>query len=245
MLRATLGLWVLAAVAIAAGRPQTTGSAAVTEPQSGVSFPVLLTPPGGAAPHRLTGTAIRVKTWFRVKVYAFGLYVDPEGARSALSAFAGVPAAGLARDARFYQRLLDGGFALTLRIVMTRDVGGKEVADSFDGALRPRVRREASGMARQEAEAALARFRAYFDLDEVARGTEIVFSCRPGGRLDTSIDREPRPPIESAALCRALFDVYLGAQPVSAEGKRAIVARIPELLAGSGGEQRERPEGTE
>ena len=115
--------------------------------------------------------------------------------------------------------------------MMTRDVGGKDVADSFDEALRPRVRREATGTERQQAEAALARFRGYFNLDEVARGTEIVFSCRPGGRLDTSIDRELRPPIESVALCRALVDVYLGAEPVSAESKRSLIARLPELLA--------------
>ncbi len=242
MLRATLCLWLLATAGIPAAR-QATGPESVREPQSGVSFPVLLTPPGGTVPQRLMGTAIRVKTWFKVKVYAFGLYVDPEGARSSLSAFAGVPAAGLARDARFYQRILDGQFALTLRIVMTRDVGGQDVADSFDDALRPRVRREAAGMARQEAEAALARFRGYFNLDEVAKGSEIVFSCRPGGRLDTSIDGERRSPLESAALCRALFDVYLGAEPVSAEGKRNIVARVPDLLAGNGEEGPNRIEG--
>ena len=231
MLRATIGLWVLAAMATPA-TGQTTGPESVREPRSGVVFPVLLTPPGGTVPHRLTGTALRVKTWFRVKVYAFGLYVEPDKARSALSAFAGVPASSLARDARFYQRLLDGDFALTLRIVLTRDVGGKDVADSFDDALRPRVRRAAADMKMPGGEAALQQFRGYFNLDEVTRDTEIVFSCSPGGRLETSVRGRSRPGIESAALCWALFDVYLGAQPVSAEGRTSVIAGFPELLAG-------------
>jgi hypothetical protein len=51
--------------------------------------------------------------------------------------------------------------------MMTRDVGGKDVADSFDDALRPRVRREATGTEPQQAEAALARFRALYSADRV------------------------------------------------------------------------------
>ena len=52
-----------------------------------MTFPLALTPPGGATPHWLMGTGIRQRTIFRVKVYAFGLYVDADAARAALADF--------------------------------------------------------------------------------------------------------------------------------------------------------------
>lgn len=40
------------------------------------------------------------------------------------------------------------------------------------------------------------------------------------------------PGIQSPALCWALFDVYIGEKPVSADGKKRVVAGFPKLLAG-------------
>ena len=54
----------------AAAAPET-----VREPESGVTFPVALTPPGSATPHWLMGTGIRQRTIFRVKVYGDGMLV--------------------------------------------------------------------------------------------------------------------------------------------------------------------------
>ena len=122
-----------AAVAGAAGQagvPET-----VRERESGVTFPLALTPPGGATPHWLMGTGIRRRTIFRVKVYAFGLYVDADAARAALVDFAGATAEALERDQRFTRRLLDLDFGMALRLVMTRTVSGGDVADAFDEAL--------------------------------------------------------------------------------------------------------------
>ena len=77
-------------------------------------------------------------------------------------------------DETFYQRLLDLEIPMTLRLVLTRNVEGKSVAGSFDEALRPRVLR--AGGKEADGEAALERFRRYFYSDEVAKGTEIIFS---------------------------------------------------------------------
>ena len=74
-----------------------------------------------------------------------------------------------------------------------------------------------------------------FDMDEVTTGTEIVFSCGPAGRLTTSVEGGERRPIDSRALCRALFDVYLGEDPVSDDGKRSVIAGFPGLLASGPG----------
>ena len=62
------------------------------------------------------------------------------------------------------------------------------------------------------------------------RGAEIVFSCGPAGRLAMTVDGAERPPIESRALCRALFDVYLGEDPIERDGKRNALAGFAGLL---------------
>ena len=210
---------------------QSTAPNTVNEPRSGTPFPLSLTPPGGTTLHWIMGTGIRQRTIFRIKIYAFGLYVDPEGARVSLSRFGGVPASTLERDESFYRQLLDLDFAMTLRLVMTRTLDGEDVAEAFDDALRPRmVRAVTDTNDSDEALAALEQFRGYLNVGEVSTGTEVVFSCGPAGRLATSVGGNERPPIDSRALCRALFDVYLGADPISDDGKRSVIAGFPGLV---------------
>ena len=229
MTRSILAL-VLFVTMSASAVAQSTALDTVNEPRSGTPFPVSLTPPGDTTPHWIMGTGIRQRTIFRVKIYAFGLYVDPEAARASLSRFARLPASTLERDESFYQHLLDLDFAMTLRLVMTRTVDGDDVAEAFDDALRPRMTRAVTDTNNSGELAVLERFRGYFDVDEVRTGTEIVFSCGPAGRLATSVGGDERPPIDSRALCRTLFDVYLGENPISDDGKRSIIAGFPGLI---------------
>ena len=235
MTRSVLLALVLLVAVLVSAVAQSPGPGTVNERRSGTPFPVSLTPPGGTTPHWITGTAIRQRTIFRVQIYAFGLYVDPEAARTSLSQFAGASASTLERDESFYRRLLDLDVTMTLRLVMTRTVDGNDVAEAFDDALRPRMARVVTETNRAGELAALERFREYFDVDEVTTGTEIVFSCGPAGRLTTSVGGGERRPIDSRALCRALFDVYLGEDPVSDDGKRSVIAGFPGLLASGPG----------
>ncbi len=202
----------------------------VLEPLSETPFPVSLMPPGGASEQRLTGTGLRevMVLFFPVHVYAFGLYVDADEARTALSDFSGRSPAELAGDQRFYARLLDMEVAMSLRLVMVRTVAGGDVADAFDDSLRPRM---AAADGEGDAYRALDRFRGYFDAPEIATGTEIVFACAPSGRLTTTVGGVERAPIDSTVLCGALFDVYLGTEPISVQGKKTVVAGFAELLA--------------
>jgi len=200
---------------------------AVTEPNTKVAFPVELQTPAGV--QALAGTGVRTRTMLKVKVYAFGLYVDP-GARTALSAWHGKTAADLARDKALYDELLKGSFPMTMRLVMTRNVGGEQMAEAFDGALAPRVAQAATRGMAGGAEA-LVRFRGFFT-DKLASGTELLFTWAPGDRLMASIGGRPVGEIENAALCWALFDVYLGSDPISPEGKKTVIARLPEVLQG-------------
>jgi hypothetical protein len=225
-----LALVLLVTVSVSAVA-QLPSPATVNEPLSGTPFPVSLTPPGGTTPHWIVGTAVRQRTILRLQIYAYGLYVDPEGARAAFSRFAGVPKTTLERDADFHRRLLDLDVAVALRLVMMRTVDGDDVAEAFDDALRPRMAQVVTHTASADELVALERFRKYFDVQEVRIGTEIVFSCGPAGRLATSVGGEERPPINSRALCQALFDIYLGEDPISDEGKRNMIAGFPGLLA--------------
>lgn len=220
--------FTLAALALAAAAPL--GAQTVTEPSSGVAFPVKLTAPSGGE-QVLTGTGIRTKTFLKVKVYAFGLYVDQAGAAGTLAGFAGKDAKALGQDESFYKALLKQEFPMTLRLVMTRDVGGEDMAEAFDGALRPRVIQAAAEMSMPGGEAALETFRGYFDVGEMTKDSELLFSCTPDGTLSSSVKGKANPPIASKALCWALYDVYLGAKPISGDGKKGVVASFPELLA--------------
>jgi hypothetical protein len=211
-------------------RVHSPSQAPAIEPRSGLAFPASLVPPDGAGPHRLMGTGLRDRTIFRIKIYAYGLYVDPQGARASLSAFAGKPLVALERDERFYERLLALDFAMSLRLVMARTVGGADIASGLDDALRPRLRRLQQG-ADPATVQAVETFRKYLLVDHVRSGTEIVFSCSPTGRLTSSVAGGERPPIDSRPLCQALFDIYLGRSPISASGKRAVIAGFPALLS--------------
>jgi hypothetical protein len=199
------------------------------EPSSKVPFPIHLEVPGHSEQHVLTGTGIRTKTFLKVKVYAFGLYVAEDAARTALSGFAGQSAKDLEKNDEFYGKILEMGFPMTLRLVMTRDVGGEDMADAFEGALRPRVQAAAAEMNMPGGEAALEEFRTFFDVDELTKESEMVFAC-VDGTLMTAVRGEVMPELDSPALCWALFDVYLGEDPISGGGKKKVVSRFPELL---------------
>jgi hypothetical protein len=201
------------------------------EPSSGVTFPLHVSAPSGGE-HVLTGTGIRTKTFLKVKVYAFGLYVDSAGAAAGLAAHAGKDVKTLQKDQAFYDDLLKLQFPMTLRLVMTRNVGGEDMAEAFDGALRPRVQRAAAEMSMPGGEDALTTFRGYFSVGEMTKDSELLFSCTPDGTLSSRVKGEDKAAISSPALCWALFDVYLGPNPISGDGKKGVAANFPALLGG-------------
>ena len=214
---------VLFAVPLAAQVPT------VPEPSSNVPFPLSMTVADGSR-QVLMGTGIRTRTFLKVKVYAFGLYVDSAAARGALGTFAGQSPRELERNAGFYEAILAMPFGMSMRLVMTRNVGGDQMAEAFDGALRPRVQRAAAERDMQGGEAALEQFRGFFNVEELTSGTEIVLTCAAGGTMHTTVGGAARDPVTSPALCWALFDVYLGADPISGDGKKSIIANFPALL---------------
>ncbi len=223
---------LLATIAIA---PATVAQDAAVqiEPSSKVEFPVEITAAGSGGSQVLAGVGIRTKTFLKVKVYAFGLYVDEAPARQALGSFANQTARDLERNQDFYDRILDMDFGVTLRMVMTRDVDGETMADAFDGSLRPRVQQAAAEMNMPGGEAALDTFRGYFSVEEMTKEAELVFSCTPDGTLSSLVKGEAAADIRSPALCWAMFDTFLGDKPISNGGKKTVIANIPNILARS------------
>jgi hypothetical protein len=200
----------------------------VVEPRINTDFPTELQTAAGV--QRLTGTGVRLRTVFKVKVYTFGLYVDGDRARTALAPWRGKSAADLSNDASLYDELLKGAFPMTMRLVMARDVGAQQMAEAFDGALAPRVAQAAQRGTPGGAEA-LGRFRALFT-SELKNGSELLFTWAPGDKLLVSIGGRQVGEIENRALCWALFDVYLGPKPISPEGRKTVVARLPNVIGG-------------
>ena len=203
------------------------------EPHSGVPFPALLTPPGGSTPQWLAGAGIQQYSLFRVNVYAFGLYVDRAGARAALADYAGRPAARLVEDDGFYRRLLELRFAMSLRLVLARDLAGSDIARAFAESLRPRLERRQGASAATADGTPLQRIRGYFAMDRLGKGTEILFCYHPAERLAVVVAGTEHEPIRSRLLCEVLFDLYLGAEPLSPRGRRSVIAEFPALLRGT------------
>jgi len=224
-MRSLLMLFAAAALATPAA-----AQSSVNEPASGVAFPVELTGANGS-PQILAGTGLRTKTFLKVKIYAFGLYVDAAGARSALTAFAGKTAVQLGTDNGFYDALLRQTFPMSLRLSMIRNITGQQMSDAFEEALRPRVVAAASRNM-PGGEAALTTFRSYFSLDRLTEGVELIFTCTPDGTLHTSVAGEHKAPIASRALCWALFDVYLGRTPITPDGRKSAIGRMPAIIGG-------------
>lgn len=194
----------------------------VKEPETGILFASFLQAPLGERRVRqdLLGVGVREKTIFKVNVYAMGLYVDLAGALPVLKQAVGTRTLKeVKKDKAFHDAFLQDDFGKTLRWVMARDVGGEDIAEAFRDSLEPRIKAAKLDAAqRQSAETAVRTLRGYFTT-ELTEGTELIFHWEPGGRLHVLVAGAPKGVITNLALCRALFDVYLGADPISSTAK--------------------------
>lgn len=219
----------------------------VKEPKSKVSFQSWARFATGAREEKpeeqpvltLTGTGLRTKTIFAVKVYAVGMYVDAVGARQVLAKWSGESVEQLSKNDDFYSALAGAPIHKSLRLVMTRDVDGGDMGEAFSDSLGPRVAKAAKRAEAADAERAKANmksFKAIFTMDELAEETEILFTSLKGGQLVTSIDGEIQGVLDAPILSRALFDIYLDKEPISDKAKKGLIGRVPELLSQTKGE---------
>ena len=194
------------------------------------AYPVLIQAGETDQIHTLTGIGVRTRTMLNIKVYAVGLYIDPYAAREGMVDWAGKEPKELEKDKEMFRRMLQMDMGMTLRLVMTRDVGGDKMAEAFEKSLAPRVEKAAAEMDMPGGTEALAKFRSYFGVDKVTDGSVLIFSC-VDGILFSTIQGEVAEAILSPALCWALFDVYIGEKPISSGAKKNFGKGMAGILA--------------
>jgi len=228
-------------------RLQKASETTVTEPKTGVAFPTWIASLGSGTKHELTGVGARTRTIFGIKVYAMGFYIDARRASRLLVQYKDRKDRRIEKDKRFAAELLRDDFGKSLRLVMARDVDAEDMREAFEDVLAPRIKSRARDKEDRKGMEALQTFRGYFKEDP-KKGDELVFTWEPGGKLYTRITGKDMPVIESPTLCWALFDAYLGNDPVSEKARAAFIRGVPELLRkyakeGAGPDVKVQPQG--
>ena len=217
-------IWMLAAATmLAAGTATPLAATGLVEEATGVSFALERPAPGDASETlALTGVGLRKKALF-FKVYAFGLYVDPQAAREHLAGFAGRTADALRSDPAFYDALvgLPGERLCVMHFV--RNVGADAMREALDASLDATVAKD---------DPARAAFGALWT-EKIAKGEEVAIDIGADGVVTVYRDGRKVGSVESAAIGRALMLSWVGPEAVSADIKQGIAERIPAILSGS------------
>ena len=199
----------------------------VTEPKTGLRLPGEFCVRGqtsDCAP--LAGMGVRVKriAGVGVKVYACGLYVHPKQARDALGdAHVGRGVAEVAGDQAVFDALLrDARVTKTVRLTFARNLDSAKIADALSERLRPALGKDSKS---------LRTFEAYFDGVTFLKGQSLTFSA-DGGKLTTSIRGKRVGVIDDAEMCVALFDAYLGKNPVVPGAKKSLGEKLAAHVVG-------------
>ncbi len=205
----------------------------VEEPATEIAFPVRLKVGNkGASSHELIATGVRKKTIFRVKVYAYGMYLDTAAAAPLVQPYMKKTTKKLLKDREFERALLSGKAGMSVRLVMARNVDADDMAEAFDDSLKPRIKGFMKKSTPEETEKAmktLETFRGLFTT-KLKKKDELIFTWLPGGKLHTRIQGKDQQVITSPALTWALFDVYLGEDPISDGGKENFVKALPKAV---------------
>lgn len=224
------------------GKLEGAAQKSVTEPRTGIEFPVALPVLGGSATHTLAGVGVRTRTVFNVKAYAVGFYVDAPAALAALRRHSELKAENAEKDKQFAADIVAGDFGKTLRLVMARDVSAEDMAEAFSEQLEPRMKGKSKPEDLEETGKILATFRGYFG-ESMKVGDEIVFTFTPAARVTTTINGQQKGAIESRTLAWALFDIYLGEKAISASARQAFLRGMREHLGRHRGGGGQKPEG--
>eukprot|EP00775_Hariotina_reticulata_P012788 gene12788-12916_t len=206
----------------------------VKDTTSGVEFPLAQRFWEGEESRCLgSGTRSKQILVVKVQVYTVALYVEAELAAKEL----GIRYRGgfFENDDDFCQALVDGAFAKTMVFQMLRDLEGQQFADAVKDKLGPR-------MSITGDTASLDAFMGYFEGQQLSKGTQVLCLWTKAGDLEvvllpaesaSSADLQtiaPKNRLRSEGFCRALFELFLGAQSVVSDAKPVWAAGAKELL---------------
>lgn len=211
--------------------PQDKKVETVKEPETKKEFPVTRTAEDGKTTVHLTGTAVRDKRVVLLfDVYAYGLYIDGAAAKKALSKWKDKTAKQLEGDSAFYQELCKDNFAKTIRMVFARKVDGDDVEEAFTESIEPRIESAKTKRKMPDASKELQRFKGWFQHETFREGDEVLLTWLPGNELVVVVKGKRKPKLTSPALCWALYDIFLGDDPIETKGKKTVISRTPALL---------------
>uniref|UniRef100_A0A383W2M2 Chalcone isomerase domain-containing protein n=1 Tax=Tetradesmus obliquus TaxID=3088 RepID=A0A383W2M2_TETOB len=199
------------------------------EPATGIEYPAECCVLTKKICPQLAGVGVRAKRILGLKninVYSVGMYVDAHGAKKALHKYKGEDVDELMGNQKLFDELVgDTHFERSLRLVISF---GSLKRSQFLNALEERLKPELAKA--KEAESTMKAFEGLFDGVNFRRGTEIAFSTHHKGQLVTQIDGKQVGSIQSPALVKALFDIYVGPDPVSADAKKSIGKGLVALM---------------
>ncbi|CAI5976137.1 unnamed protein product [Closterium sp. NIES-65] len=186
----------------------------VTEPATKINFPVTLAPPGGSKDLSLLGTGVREKKLgpLAVKVYGVGVYAEPQ-LLDVLAGWKGKPA-----DKAFYDAIASTPCEKSIVIVLARNVGSDQFWNALTEELAPRLTAAGEGLGDLDA------FGQLFKDRSLKKNTGVYITWRQPSTLqvafadDVTAGGAPSAAsatFESPGLLAALFDIYLGGEPVS------------------------------
>ncbi|KXZ47492.1 hypothetical protein GPECTOR_35g930 [Gonium pectorale] len=186
-------------------------------------------------PYRCLGAATRSKTivFVSVKVYSVAAYVEADKAAKEL----GVRQRGgfFSDDADYTTAILDGAFNKVIALRLVRDVTGEQFAEAINKSLLPRMQLAGDT-------ASLDTFNNYFNSKSLVTGSEVVLLWNHhAGELEVLVtppvtapqeygQAKPEIRISSLALCRGLFELFLGEKPVVPEARTEWIKGAKTLL---------------
>jgi hypothetical protein len=196
----------------------------VEEPSSGHAFDAVRTVEG--RPYALVGVGIRKK--FVVKVYAMALYIDEAEGRHAFPALVsragGHDHAKLTSGDHAQSFVMWGTFGKVAVLHFVRNVDAGKIRGAFEEGLEEELSDKAPPDVKQQAQA----FLALFDKD-LKDGQEIVLHTTPDGKTEVDIAGVKKSGPTSPRLARAVWGIWLGQKPISADLRRGLVERIDVL----------------
>ena len=183
--------------------------------------------------HHLCGTGVREKYFIGVDVYGFAYYVEKEKAIPVLKkAYTkDISQKKLLKDKRFHKAVMSDSYNKSMRWVMARDVDGEDVAEAFDEFLEPGIRAIAPNDKELRAGLkAMKEMRAYFASGQLDEEDELIFLWETGGKMHTYLNGRKLGTISNIHLCYALFDVFVGFDPVDEDGRENIYKGMTKMV---------------
>jgi len=213
------------------------------EPETKIVFPATITVPDGKM-QALAGTGAVRKPGEKEPAYAVGLYFDAAKAQQVLANYKGKDAASLQKDAEFYRQLMSEEIPKSLRIVMARDIKADDLNSSLGTSVEERMktRAEAKDASTKETETkqAMDKFHGLFK-EDLKQGTVLLFSWDRGGKLTATSNGKPIGTVESPAVSWALFDAYMGTNPISDKARMDAYGGISRGLEQKGQKEEKKP----